>query len=410
MTWPTKLFALTQVPLRCALRQSPSGLPGGLLCLLVLLAWGSLARAQAPAEEPVAKDLREEIQRIGVTVKDLYGRQETRQIPVTIFRPAGEGPFPLVIMNHGRAVSGKRALQGRQRYEILSRYLVSKGFVVLIPTRVGYAETYGDFDPEASGSCNAVQVEPMATAASDQVLATLAFARSLPYVDASRWLVAGQSVGGLTAVATVWRHPPGLVGGINFAGGVGGNPEVTPGSPCSPMQVTRLLDAKAMGSMVPMLWLYWQNDLYWGPDNPRRWHDAWARGGGKAELHTLAAAGEDGHGAMNFDMDHWVPIAEAFLAKLGFDRPGVIARPPATSFAQVDEADKLPANAATRDDVYRKFLSAKTPRAFAIGPKGSSGWASGDWAVGRALGYCQRRGETCKLYAVDDDVVWVPSH
>jgi len=25
-----------------------------------------------------------------------------------------------------------------------------------------------------------------------------------------------------------------------------------------------------------------------------------------------------------------------------------------------------------------------------------------------ALGFCQRRGEPCKLYAVDDDVLWVP--
>ena len=33
--------------------------------------------------------------------------------------------------------------------------------------------------------------------------------------------------------------------------------------------------------------------------------------------------------------------------------------------------------------------------------------SSGDWAMGRALGFCQRRsGDRCKLYAVDDDVVW----
>ena len=367
---------------------------------------GSEAAASAPV---IARDLHEESTQIAVTVKDLFGREETRQIPVTIFRPAGAGPFPLVIMNHGRAPTDKRASQGRQRFEPFSRYLVDKGFVVMLPTRVGYADTFGDFDPESTGNCNSMRLEPQAQAASDQVLATLAYAKTLPFVDASRWIVAGQSVGGLTSVATIWRHPPGLVGGINFAGGTGGDPERSPGRPCNPQRIESYWGSKAGESVAPMLWLYWENDEYWGPDNPKRWHAAWTAGGGKAEFHQLAAAGKTGHGAMNFDMDHWVPHAEAFLGALGFTKPGLRARPPATSFAKVDEIDKVPLSASQRENFYRKFLDSKAPRAFAIGPDGATGWATGDWASGRALGNCQRRrGEPCRLYAVDDDVVWAP--
>ena len=381
-----------------------------LAAVLWLGLWGAGAgaQAQAPDEAAVLKDLREQTQFISVTVTDLYGKQQTRQIPVMIFRPAGDGPFPLVIMNHGRATAEKRSAQGRQRYEWLSRYLVGKGFAVLLPTRVGYADTYGDFDPEDTGTCQSRRPGPMAVAVADQVMATLAFAKTLPYVDTSRWLVMGQSAGGLTAVATVSRHPPGLVGAINFAGGSGGDPDGRPRNPCSPQQIESLWKDQARSATAPMLWLYWENDLYWGPDVPRRWHEAWTAGGGKAEFHTLAAAGQNGHGALNFDMDHWVPHAEAFLAKLGFDRPGVIARPPASSFAAVDEVDKVPVNAATREGHYRKFLASKLPRAYAVGPKGAAGTASGDWAIGRALGFCQRKGEPCKLYAVDNDVVWTP--
>lgn len=373
---------------------------------------GGAARAEeepaAAPKEVVALDMREETQFISVTVSDLYGKQQTRQIPVTIFRPRGEGPFPLVIMNHGRAPASKRAEQGRQRYEFLSRYLVSKGLVVLLPTRVGYADTYGDFDPEDTGSCNDRRPGPMAAAVADQVLATWAFAKTLPYVDASRWLVMGQSVGGLTAVSTVSRNPPGLLGAINFAGGSGGDPDNRPRNPCSPQQIERLWKSQAATATVPMLWLYWENDLYWGAEVPRQWHRAWLAGGGQAEMHTLPAAGQNGHGAMAFDMDHWVPYAEAYLAARGFDKPGVIARPPASGFARLDEVDKVPVNAKTRESHYRRFLESKLPRAYAVGPKGSAGFASGDWAMGRALGFCQRKGETCRLYAVDDDVVWVP--
>ena len=175
-----------------------------------VLGAGLCIAVSALAEEVVAKDMREELVRIGVTVKDMYGRLETRQIPVTIFRPSGEGPFPLVVFNHGRAVAAKRPQQGPNRPEHAARYLVGKGFVVLAPTRVGYAETYGDFDPEQSGPCNSPRVEPMALAASDQVLATVAYAKNLPFVDTTRWLVAGQSVGGLAAVATVGRQTDGV--------------------------------------------------------------------------------------------------------------------------------------------------------------------------------------------------------
>ncbi|MBI3369374.1 MAG: dienelactone hydrolase family protein [Burkholderiales bacterium] len=376
------------------------------VCWIALWAAGLAFAQTAPEENPPAADLREEIVRIPVTVKDLYGRQETRPIPITIYRPAGDGPFPLIVYNHGRAVTEKRAQQGRSRPENFARYAARKGFVVLAPTRLGYWETYGEFDPESSGSCSSPRPEPMSLAASDQVLAAVDYARGLPYVDASRWLVAGTSVGGLTSIATVWRNPPGLVGGLNFAGGTGGNPETSPGAPCSPQQLARLWGGKAREAKAPMLWLYWENDLYWGADNPKRWHQAWTEGGAKAEFHQLPAVGKDGHAGFAIDMDHWVPLVDAFLAQLGFDKPGAIERPGVTAAAAASDVAKVPLSERARANFYQRFLDAKPPRAFAIGARGAVGWASGDWAIGKALGNCERRGDSCRLYAVDDDVVW----
>jgi dienelactone hydrolase len=365
------------------------------------------AQVVSATEPGLAADLHEEIQHIPVTVADLYGRQETRQIPVTVYTPDGAGPHPLVIMNHGRATQDKRAQQGRQRYEALARYLVGKGLAVMVPTRVGYWETYGDFDPEDSGNCNSMRVDPMAKAASDQVLATLAYARSRPDINASRWVVMGQSVGGLTAVATVARNPEGLVGGINFSGGTGGDPEHRAGMPCGVAVIARTWEAQAKEARVPMLWLYWANDQYWGESNPNRWQQAWTSGGGQVEFHSLAASGKDGHNGLNADMDHWVPLVEAFFSRLGFTRSGVPVVPPVNPSVRIEAADAVPISEAARESFYRKFLDSRPPRAFAIGPAGNVGWATGDWAVGRALGYCQaRKGLPCKLYAVDDQVVW----
>jgi dienelactone hydrolase len=375
-------------------------------------ACAALAHAQnAPTDEPaLAQDLHEQVLRLPVSVKNIYGREESRNIALTVFKPSGNGPFPLVIMSHGRATADRRAQQGRQRFEPLARYLVNKGFVVLVPTRVGYGDTYGDFDPEDHGGCSVMRVEPVSIAASDQVIATLEFARTLPYVDVSRWVAMGQSVGGLTTVAVAWRHPPGLVGAINFAGGAGGDPQNRPGQPCTPVQIERLWRDKAGAVRVPMLWLYWENDKYWGADIPKRWHQAFTEGGGKAELHTLPATGADGHAGVNIDMNAWVPLVEAYLARVGFTTSGLMLRPPASQHARLDDVAKVPTSQNNREGAYKRFLEAKLPRAFAVGPKGAAGWATGDWAIGRALGLCQRRsGERCKLYAVDDDVVWAPA-
>lgn len=377
------------------------------LMLVSAIALAVSVQAQAPAEPLRAADLREEVQHIRVKTQDLYGKEIEGNIPVTIFRPAGDGPFPLVIMNHGRPTKDKRADLGRQRYENLSRYLVRKGFVVMIPTRLGYHETYGQFDPEDAGGCSAMRPEPMALAASDQVLQTLEFARSLPYVSVARWVVMGQSVGGLAAVATVGRKPAGLVAGINFSGGTGGDPNTRAGDPCNPGALERLWRSQAATAQAPMLWFYWANDKYWGADNPQRWHRAWTSGGGQAELNLMQASGTDGHSGMANDMDHWVPLAEKFLARHGFSQAGAVAIPQASGFAKVTDVSRVPVSQASRDNTYAKFLAGSSPRAYAIGPQGYTGWATGDWAAGRALGHCQaRRGIVCKLYAVNDDVVW----
>ncbi|MCX7231969.1 MAG: hypothetical protein NTY26_00525 [Burkholderiales bacterium] len=75
---------------------------------LALLAGPGLAQQPgaaplANAPEVLARDLGEHILRIDVSVKDMYGRQESRPVPITVYRPKGEGPFPLVVFNHGRA-------------------------------------------------------------------------------------------------------------------------------------------------------------------------------------------------------------------------------------------------------------------------------------------------------------------
>jgi hypothetical protein len=82
--------------------------------------------------------------------------------------------------------------------------------------------------------------------------------------------------------------------------------------------------------------------------------------------------------------------------------------PPATSFAPLNDETRVPHIKDNGRAAYRKWLEAERPRAFAISPKGAWGWAyGGDDPLQRALDLCNGGKRTdCKLYSVDDQVVW----
>lgn len=292
----------------------------------------TLASAQPVAEpthDPRAPDLREEVALIEITLRDLNGRVETRPFTVTRFRPPGDGPFPLVVLNHGRATADRRTGQSRRRFEELARHFVGLGFAVLVPTRVGYGEGEAGFDPEEPGPCNLARYEPMAQAAADQVIAAVESAAALPWADTRRWIAVGSSVGGLASLAAAARRPPGLLAAINFSGGAGGDPVRRRAAPCSPAAIETLWRALGATAAVDTLWIYWSHDRYWGDRLPLRWAQAWAESGGRVEWHQLGPWSDeeaDGHTGITRDIRRWAPLVEAFLARAGFARDGGATR------------------------------------------------------------------------------------
>jgi hypothetical protein len=86
-------------------------------------------------------------------------------------------------------------------------------------------------------------------------------------------------------------------------------------------------------------------------------------------------------------------------------------RPKASGFAEIEDVGKVPLATDAGRREYRRFLAAGLPRAIALSPGGVAwAWNSGPFdAANLALTRCaQRSSQTCKLYAVDNDVVWTP--
>jgi len=244
-----------------------------------------------------------------------------------VFRPPGGGPFPVVVFSHGRAPLATD--RGRLKVGVSNaqlRFWLARGDAVVAPIRPGYGATGGG-DPENSGArfdtfgqCKAsADFRKTAIAGERTVEATLAWLHSQPWADAHHVLLVGQSVGGLTTVAAGSRRLDGVIGYINFAGGTGGNPTLSPGHSCDPAQLTAIYRALGRSTTLPNLWVYAENDEFWGPDVPVAWHAAFAEGGSHTTfVHAPPVAIGSAHALSAHASRLWAPYVESFLATIDF--------------------------------------------------------------------------------------------
>ena len=262
----------------------------------------------------------EQQQDVAVQVSDMFNKRIEQTIRVTtFFDDATPLPRPVLVLNHGRAVdAASRASLGRARYSDASAWFARNGFLVAVPTRVGYGVSGGD-DVEDSGQCRNKVYPPAYTAAAEQTQAVLQSVWQRPDVDPQRSVVMGQSFGGTTAVAMAARNPAGVVAAINFAGGGGGNPQTMPQRPCRPDLLERMFGNYGKTARVPVLWVYTENDQYFGPTYPREWFEAYQKAGGQGEFKQFPPHGEDGHSLFTRFPAVWRPVVSDFLRRQGFE-------------------------------------------------------------------------------------------
>jgi len=132
------------------------------------------------------------------------------RIQADLYRPAGNGPFPLVIYNHGSRANRERE---SWPFSYVGEILLQSGYAVLVPERRGYGRsdgpTYSEEMHQSVGRYAASSESPhfvdRLQAESDDVLAALDFIRSLPFVDQSRLGIMGWSFGGIVTMFAVSR-------------------------------------------------------------------------------------------------------------------------------------------------------------------------------------------------------------
>ena len=257
----------------------------------------------------------------------IAGPADRYTIATRILRPAGLGPFPAVVLNHGAGAGAEaRRAESPELMRAAALEFVRRGYVVLLPMRSGFGATGGMLG-EDPGSCDDPDYLRGTAAGAQDVLAVYHFARRLPYVDRSRMLLAGQSAGGVVALAAAARDPAGLTAVLAFAAGMGGDTLAHPGEACAPEEMAALFAHLGRLVKAPVLLNYASNDRWFGERTSRAWYESLRGGGAPAQYVLLPAFGADGHffftdarGAPG-----WVPQVAEFLRRLGlpFDQPRV---------------------------------------------------------------------------------------
>jgi dienelactone hydrolase len=268
-----------------------------LLILMVCFLPQSSTWAQAPLPEEVVS-----IKKPGIF---------TLELEVTLFRPPGEGPFPLVVINHGKAAGDPR-FQRRATYPQATRFFLARGYVVALPMRQGFSKSTGSY---IGGGCN---VESNGFVQAEDVKVTIDYLIAQALVDPEKILMMGQSHGGLTTMAFGATDYPGVLGLVNFAGGL--RQENCPGWEGS---LARAFGAYGKRTKIPSLWFYGDNDSYWTKDTWQsmysRYSEGLAANGSTAQMVAFGTFVTDAHRMFDHEQGAaiWEPEVSNFLVQLG---------------------------------------------------------------------------------------------
>lgn len=218
-----------------------------------------------------------------------------RPAHAVLFRPAGEGPFPLALIAHASTENVlRRAQMPQPEYRALAVWLVARGFAVLVPERLGHGATGGKY-LEDQGGCDEADYVRAGRATADEITAAAGFMRKQPFVRPDGIVIVGHSAGGWGALALAGETPADVAAIIIFAPGRGGHANDFPNLVCAPHTLMSAAGEFGKAARVPVTWLVAANDSYFSPDLSRQLADAFRKSGAKVDFRVLAAYGSEGH-------------------------------------------------------------------------------------------------------------------
>ena len=174
-------------------------------------------------------------------------------LPLPMFaylvRPVGDGPFPLVIMNHGVSLNPTdRSFFPLVEFRDAAKWFAKRGYLVVAPVGTGYGAPaidipehglYGPFFSKV-GKCTNPNFHDAGLAVAQVDLWIIDYMTAEKRIMPKDVIVVGQSAGGWASIALSSLNPPQVKAIITFAAGRGGRVDGKPNNNCAP---DRLVEA-----------------------------------------------------------------------------------------------------------------------------------------------------------------------
>ena len=247
-------------------------------------------------------------------------------LPLPMFaylvRPVGDGPFPLVIMNHGVSLKPTdRSFFPLVEFRDAAKWFARRGYFVVAPVGTGYGAAAIDI-PEHGiysaffskvGKCSNPNFRAPGLAVAQLDLWIIDYMTAEKRIVPNEVIVVWQSAGGWASIALSSLNPPQVKAIITFAAGRGGRVDGKPNNNCAPDKLVETVGEFGRTARVPMLWIYIENDTFFGPALSNRMREAFTAAGGKVEYHLMPPFGNEGHYFIG--SPDAIPIWSPFVAK-----------------------------------------------------------------------------------------------
>ncbi len=234
------------------------------------------------------------------------------QLDAKVYKPQGDGPFPLIVLTHGtpRTANDRLKTNVDTYFKNQSEFFANMGYAVVFVVRRGFGNSNAPYAENSLLPNGTRDYTKAGLEAAKDLKATIALMKTMPYVDAKRIILLGQSTGGHSVIATGSLGIEGVIGIINFAGGRG---SYAPDQVRDEGNLIASMSYYGKTSRVPTLWLYADNDHYFQPALAQSMYKAYTNNGGLAKFINLPPYGDDGHRSFVGNRSVWFPYIHQFL-------------------------------------------------------------------------------------------------